>query len=501
MTKFFIKYHKWLGIGLTIFILLFAISGIILNHRKLFSPIDISRSILPKEYHYNNWNNFALRGTEKINKDSILIYGNTGIWLTDSSFSDFKDFNAGFPKGIDNKKISAIFRNSKGDLFAGTHSGLFRYNFKKKQWRKINLPVEDERITDITEKDDSLLVLSRSELLKSTDYLHFSKTYLPEPQNYDNKIGLFKTLWLIHSGEIFGTAGKLFVDLIGLIFIFLSISGFIYFINPHLIKSRRKKKKKVEKLKKSIKWNLKWHNKIGWTTTIFLIITTVTGMFLRPPLLIAIVNSYVKKIPYTTLDSPNPWFDKLRRIIYDEKKNRYIIATLDGIFYSDNNFSSELNRYKIQPPLSVMGVNVFELIDTDKILVGSFIGLYEWNIRNGRIKDYISKKQYKQPKARSFPIGKNVVTGYSRHFKDKEVYFDYNSGAKLINDKASFIPMPPAIKQQPMSIWNLSLEFHTARIYRFLIGDFYILIVPFSGLFILFILISGFWVWLKKYRI
>lgn len=499
MIKFFKKYHKWLGLILTVLILLFSVSGIILNHRGLFSRISIDRKYLPQDYHYTNWNNAAVKGTEKINNDSVLIYGNIGVWLTDSSFSRFSDFNAGFPKGIDNKKISKVFKTSQGSIFAGTFFGLFQYDYNNKLWQKVTLPIDKERITDIAEKGDTLLVLSRSELLKSTDYLHFTKSVLPVPENYDNKTGLFKTLWMIHSGEICGIAGKLFVDLIGLIFIFLSITGFVYFINPYIIKWKKKKEKEIQAVKISSKWNLKWHNKIGWTTVAFLIITTITGMFLRPPLLIPIANSKVNKIPYTILDSENPWFDKLRRIIYDDKNDRYLIATLDGIYYSDDNFSSKLKKYKVQPPVSVMGVNVFEPIDTNNILIGSFEGLYKWDTQTGLIQNYISKQEYKETKRRASPIGSNVVAGYSKHFKGKEVYFDYNSGANLIGN-GQFVATPLVIKHQPLSLWNLALEFHTARIYKFLFGNFYILVIPLSGLLILFILISGFIVWYKRHR-
>lgn len=499
MINFFKKYHKWLGIVLTLFILLFSISGIVLNHRGFFSKIDVNRDILPQEYNYTNWNNAAVKGTYKLKNDSILIYGNIGVWLTDSTFSEFSDFNTGFPKGIDNKKICKVFKDSQNNLFAGTLFGLFQFDFKSKLWKKIVLPIHESRIVDITEKDDTLIVMSRSFILKTTDFKEFTKLSLPEPDDYDDKISLFKTFWVIHSGEIYGTIGKLLVDLVGVIFAFLSITGLIYFINNLLIKKRIKKKKDLSKLKKSNKWNLKWHNKIGWITIVFLIITTITGMFLRPPLLIPIANSRVNKIPGTLLDSPNPWFDKLRKIIYDESHNRYVVATLDGIYYFDDNFSSELKRYKSQPPLSVMGVNVFEQINDSNLLVGSFSGLFLWNINSGYIENYITKKPYFKPKRQGSPIGSNVVTGYSNLYNNKEVYFDFGAGAKLINKSGRFTEMPHSIKSQPMSLWNLALEVHTARIYGFIIGGFYILIIPLAGLFILFILISGFVVWYKRH--
>ena len=500
MIKFFTKYHKWLGVFLTILILLFSASGILLNHRNLVSGINISRKLLPKEYEYKNWNKGAVKGTLKITEDSILVYGNIGIWLTDSNAIHFTDFNSGFPKGIDNRKICKVYKTRTGEIFAGTLFGLYHYNKSVKQWQKIPLDLHNPRIVDITEKQDTLIVLSRSFLLQSTDYQNFTKHILPEPENYDNKIGLFKTLWVIHSGELYGKIGKLFVDLIGLIFLFLSISGLILFINKYIVKSKKRKGKNVAKLISVSRWNLKWHNKIGWITLIFLIITTITGMFLRPPLLITIADAKVGKIPFTILDTENAWFDKLRRIIYDEKNNRYIIASVNGVYYSSDNFNTKLNSYGQHPPISVMGVNVFEQISSNKILIGSFEGLFLWDTKTGSIFDYIENKPYIKPKINGSPIGKYLVTGYTKDINDAEIYFDFNSGANTIKGNEKFPPMPNLIKNQPMSLWNVLLEVHTARIYHSLIGIFYFLIIPLTGLFTVFVLISGFVVWFKRYK-
>ena len=496
MLKFLKKYHKWLGVIFIILFLLFSVSGIILNHRELFSGIDISRNILPKEHLYNNWNNAAVKGTEKIGSDSILIYGNIGVWLTNSDAQKFTDFNTGFPKGVDNHKLCKVFKNKKGNLFAGTFFGLYKYDFFERTWKHIVLPTHEKRITDITEKGDTLYVMTRSLLLKTVDNKNFEVIVFPKPENYDNKVGLFKTLWVIHSGEIYGTVGKLIVDLVGLIFIFLTITGFILFVNKYRIKSKQKKNKEFSRIVKTNKWNLKWHNKIGWITAVILIFTTITGIFLRPPLLIPIAGAKVSKLPFTELDSPNPWFDKLRRIIYDEENNRFFIATLDGIYYSDNNFKSDLIKFKNQAPVSMMGVNVFKQINKNTLLVGSFEGLFKWNTQTGELVDYISKKAHQEPTGRN-SVGYNVITGYSKHFKNTEFFFDFNIGARaLSSDKVILMPME--IKNQQMSLWNVALEFHTARIYSAFLGSFYILVIPLLGLISLFIIISGFVVWYKK---
>ena len=499
MIKFFKKYHKWISIVFTLFILLFSVSGIILNHRELLSGVDVNRNLLPAQYEYINWNNAAVKSTLKLSNDSILIYGNVGIWLTDSIQSQFTDFNNGFPKGIDNRKIEKLFITNNNDLLAGTLFGLYKYSFLEKKWSKIKLPIHEKRIVDIIQKQDTVMVLSRSHLLKTTNISDFEIITLPNPENYNNKLGLFKTLWVIHSGEIYGEAGKILVDIIGLIFAFLSITGLIVFINR--IKVNKKQTpipQKVKKIKTN-KWFLKWHNKLGWITLIFLLITASTGIFLRPPFLIPIANAKVDKIPFSKLDTDNAWFDQLRRILYDTENNRFLIATSEALYYSDDNFQSELKKFNYQPPMSVMGVNVFKKVSSDTYLIGSFEGLFLWNSKTGTVLDYIKKEPYVEPKGQFGPIGEFLVTAYSNDFYNSEIYFDYNIGAQSINGN-KFADMPNKISNQKISLWNTALEIHTGRIFQNILGDFYILIVPLTGLSLLFILISGFVVWYKLFK-
>jgi hypothetical protein len=497
MIKFFRKYHKWLGIIFAIIILSYVFSGIILNHRELLSFIDVNRKLLPKEYRYNNWNNAAVKSTLKISSDSILVYGNIGIWLTDSSFSDFKNFSSGIPKGIDNRKIFQMFRSEGHKLLAGTFSGLYTFDYEKEKWISVALPVKEKIVVDIIQKQDTIFVLTRSSLLKTTDLCNFIVTQLPPPENYDNKTGLFKTLWVIHSGEIYGIAGKIIVDFAGLVFAFLTITGFIIFVNKIILKKNKPADIKV-KLKSSNRWNIKWHNKFGWIALVLLILNTTTGIFLRPPLLAFIGNSRVGKIPFTELAAPNPWFDQLRRIYYDQDTDRFIVVTMDGFYYSDDNFKTELKHFRFQPPASIMGVTVLQKIDRNTFLVGSFEGLFTWNSQSGEVFDYIKKQPYTAPSERGRPIGDFLVSGFTSDFKNQEYYFDYDRGAVDINGVQRFAPLPEnVIGDTPMSLWNVALEIHTGRIYQSIIGDFYVLIVPLTGLIVLFILISGFIVWLK----
>ena len=495
------KFHKWPGIVITLFVILFTASGILMNHRSLISGIDLNRSLLPEDYSYQNWNKAAIKSVCLINEDSSLVYGNIGIWLTTDHFKSFKDWNAGFPKGTDNRKISKILHTPDGKLFAGTYFGLYLYSVPQHVWQKIKLPVSEERITDLILKKDELIVQTRSFLLKSSDGRSFHPIVLPAPEEYNGKVSLFKTLWLLHSGELWGFVGKLLVDLFGLAILIISLTGLMHFIFPKWLKHRREKQKNNASLMGIRNTNLRWHNRLGWIFLPFLIFVTITGMFLRPPLLISIANSVVSPIPETVLRSPNPWYDQLRRVLYDEQQHLFLFSTNDGMYIINENFEGPMLRPVSQPPVSVMGCNVLEKKSENTYLVGSFNGLFLWNPHTGQIIDYLSGNTYEAPHVMGPPISKDMIDGWFTELTGNEFYFDYNLGVIPVRNIVQFGEMSSEIiHKSPISLWNLALEVHTGRIFEPLLGMFYILYVPIAGICILIVLISGFFIWWIGYR-
>jgi hypothetical protein len=489
------KFHKWPGIVITLFVILFSLSGIFMNHRDLISAVDIKRSFLPEDYSYQNWNKGAVKSVCQLGSDSALVYGNVGVWLTTDHFKTFQDWNAGFPLGTDNRKISKMMKTPDGKLFAGTYFGLFQYSFQQHQWKKIPLPVSEDRITDLILNQNDLLVQTRSFLLKSSDEITFLPIQLPAPEGYTGKASLFKTLWLLHSGEIWGSVGKLIVDIFGLAILIISLTGLMLFIFPKWLKRRREKKRENAKLVSVRNTNLHWHNRLGWIFIPFLIFVTITGMFLRPPLLITIANSTVSPIPGTVLCSPNPWYDKLRRVLYDDQQHIFLFSTNDGIFFTDENFREPMRRLMNEPPVSVMGCNVLEKKSESSYLVGSFNGLFLWNPLTGKLIDYISGNPYEAPEVAGPPISKDMIDGWVIDKSGNEIYFDYNRGVLPIRNNMLFGEMSDEIVQKsPISLWNLSLEVHTGRIFKSILGIFYILYVPLAGICILIVLISGFFI-------
>jgi hypothetical protein len=495
--KFFRKYHKWPGLIFTLFILFFAVSGIILNHRELLSSFDINRKLLPKNYSYRNWNLAAVKGQEKISPDTILLYGNIGVWLTDRTYREFNDFNQGFPKGIDNRKVSSVSFSRSAGLYAGTLFGLYRYDRPYKKWREVTLPVTEKRIVKVLPVGDTLLVMTRSFLLRYTaadGFSHAEVLPVPAGEDDDGKASLFKTLWVIHSGEIYGTIGKLIVDLVGISFIIICITGLIYFFMPYILKTMRNEAK--SRMKGFNLFSLRWHNRLGSWLVIFLLLTTMTGMFLRPPLLIPVASARVGKIPYTEMDDPNPWFDRFRDILYDPSLHRFLVATSEGIYYSDDYMQSPLKRFEVQPPVSVMGINVFDRTGPGQYRIGSFSGIFSWDPAKNLVIDDITRTPYVETGNGGSPFGAISVAGYIRTSDSADLIFDYGGGVIALNGRVKMTAMPEKIiSASPISLWNACLEIHTGRIFEPFLGNFYILIVPVIGLSAVFIIITGFFSW------
>lgn len=517
------KYHKWFALIVSFFLLLFAFSGIVLNHRDLFSHVDVPRKWLPADYRYDNWNLGAVKSALRVSDDSVFVYGNIGIWLTNDRYDDFKDFSSGFPRGIDNKKIFAMLQTGNGHIYAGAQSGLYKLDRETGTWNRTQLPVSENRVVGLAQKGDSILVMTRSELLVSSDTEtpRYAKADLPPAPDTKNDVTLFRTLWLIHSGKIYGFAGKIVVDLMALALIFLIVSGLIHYFTPGLLKKISGDRKRLG-LKRTNKFFTRWHNTLGYLTSFFLIVIALTGIFLRPPFLIPIAGIRVPVIKYSWLDSPNPWFDKLRDIIWDEESDIFIFSTSEGIYYAGSELTGNLHPFHAAPPVSVMGVNVFEKSGTGEYLVGSFSGIYRWMPGHvpGRtiIKDHLTGHPIINS-GRASPFGNFPVSG-RLEFGNREVLFDYLRGAVAMppsieftamsaglnpdgyeHPDRGFVPMTgEIIENSPISLWNLALEVHTGRIFFPLVGNFYILYVPLTGISALIVLITGFWIWWRKKR-
>ena len=515
------KYHRWFGLVLSVFMLVFCVSGIILNHRQLFAGCEVSRSLMPSAYHIKNFNNGIIKGSIKINhrisktpSDSILAYGYGGVWLTDAEMKTWKDFNKGLPKNVDGRNIRNMVQTKNGEIWCAAMMDVYR--FDGKEWKMFPLADNEERIADITLTKDStsIIAMTRSAVYeisgKKTDAANEKRDAISEKTNVTRKIigqpegfipevTLFKTVWNLHSGAFFGLAGRLVVDAIAIVLIILSITGIILFILPYRIRRQKRlqARERMMKLGKLMVFNAKWHNKLGYATIILTLWLAITGMCLRPPLMIPLaMNKTTEKVK-----DGNVWHDKLRAIRWDAAEGNWLVSTSEGFLRVDEHFCQKpvLLDKKQSPKISPMGVNVFESDGKGGWLIGSFSGMFRWNPEKNLIVDYFTGKA-NQGKS-MIPISNHLVSGYSKDFfNGKEVVFDYSKGASLgetenlrnAEPKSFPASTPEVLSAIPMSLWNVALELHVGRCYSPLLGPLSDLFVFISGLLITLVLLSGY---------
>lgn len=530
------KYHRWLGFVLSVFMLVFSVSGIILNHREVFSGCEVSRKWLPASYHIKNFNNGVVKGTvvkksaahslSSENCDSVLAYGCAGVFLTDSRLSTWQDFNAGLPESIDERNVRHVVKAKDGSLWCAALRDVYRYDENSHRWKKVELPGNEERIMDVALAKDSMTVvaLTRSRVFTIVPFVQYgeivkigkssSETYrveskiIPAPKKYEPKTTLFKLVWHLHSGEFFGLPGKLVVDAIALVLIVLSITGILLFILPYGIRRAKKlaAKARMKRLGKQFAWNMKWHNKIGYVTIVLTLWIAITGMCLRPPLMVPLVLS---RLPQAVGEDGNVWQDKLRAIRWDAVQGDWLVSTSEGFLRVDEDFSQAPKMLPDDecPKLSPMGVTVWESDGKGGWIVGSFRGIYRWNPVNhslNQILDYFTGKPSEETSM--IPISDNLVCGYSEDFLGgKPLVFDFAKGVEdakgqavaLCNDEPKKSRNEESMSDlicetAPMSLWNVALELHVGRCYSPFLGPLSDLFVFLSGLLITLVLLSGY---------
>lgn len=494
------KHHKWVGLCVCFFLLMFCLSGIVLNHRPAVADINVSRALLPPHYHFDKWNGGLMRGTlDYMANDStmkVLVYGTGGIWLTDAEASRFVDFNVGLPQGADFRNIRGIVQPRKDILLAVSPFALYRFGMHG-QWSKLPLAMDkDERLSDITMHGDTMVVVGRSYLYVAAFPFHsFTKIQLKQPADYDGKVSLFRTVWMLHSGELFGAVGKFIVDIIAIILIFLCLTGFACWLFPKYISRLRRMERSTKNCAHLNSLTMIWHNRIGRYTIILTLLVAITGWCLRPPVMIPLALLKVGAMPFSPLNSDNPWNDRLRMMRYDDVTGEWLLSTSSG-FYSLKTFGDVPVKIESAPPVSVMGLNVFERADDGNWLCGSFSGMFAWDRSKGEVFDYFTHEVVHEKQGP--PFGKIPISGYSRSFFTKSAEHDGNimSGDIPIRpftveyyNGTDVIRQPAELSTLPMSLWNVALEVHSGRIY---IGNWATLFFVFiAGIAVVWTLCSG----------
>ena len=461
------RQHKWSGLVSCLFLVAFCVSGLVMNHRPWVQDAQVSRSWLPPFYKYEGWNQGLMRGTTRLSDGRVLIYGSSGMWITDSTGSSVSDFNAGLPAAAGHRQMRAAATTRSGQTWAASTTGL--YCLEGNRWEPVPLPLEeDERLTDLTVHGDSVLALSRSYLYLSKGVGEpFQRVRFQAPQGAPEDFGhptAFRTVWQLHSGELFGLPGRLVMDLVAVILIVLSLTGILLWSMPKWMKRRALRRLDIKPHARVHKGNRRVHLWLGAGTVALTLLAAFTGFLLRPPLMVPLVLWRVSPIPSTAQEQENPWHESLRMIRRDAAKGDWLLSTSEG-YFSLADLTAAPQPEPTAPPVNVMGLNAWHQQEDGTWLCGSFSGLTRWDRTSGRITDWFTGAEV--PRKAGPPFGQKAVSGFSTDLrlpdpsgagKGEPLVVLYDEGTKKF-------PQPEKFSSLPMPLWNVAQEMHTGRLF------------------------------------
>ena len=343
-------------------------------------------------------------------------------------------------------------------------------------------------------KTDHLIVAFSESAAWQTDAeeLNFTPAELTVArQDSATRVPLFRVLHDIHNGAILGTPGKMLLDVSGIILVILGASGLVIWFVPW-------RNRKLPTLRQPpgsfFRWCWKYHLKLGIWIVVILMILAGSGIFLRPPLLLATVTH--------SLDSDNPLLrfsprssgfgGKIQSATYSSN-GTIVISTQNGLWRGPANLDGEFRRLQLPVPIHGMGVTVLEGMTDNQLLIGSFSGLFVVEENQGRI------WRLRRPGLQeSNPFQSNdLVSGVVMAGNQPYLRFDYHDGMLPLSAHQGPLPAMPAevAAAAPMSLWHYLFEFHNGRIFEPWLGSWYLLMIPISGFILLLLCLSGAYDW------
>ncbi len=498
--------HKWSSIIIALLLIYMSLSGILMNHPEIISSFSVGSKFIPNNYKVENWNRSSITDLKfsKFKPNISVIGGYEGVFISYNAGKTYTKINqTGLPNSQYYNKTKSIYiiedsDNLKG-ILAGTFGGLYYYDFQKKIWQNIKLSDEQLKIVKIIDYKDKIAVFSSSGAsLFNPQTLIIEKNIKLKKIEKETKLTLIEFFFQLHSGEIWGLPGKIIFDIGGIILIFLSISGLYVWLSPKTTKLKIKFTEKASKTKWSIyKIFYKYHLELGIYSALILLIVGITGFFMRPPAIAMIMDGYisVSSIPFMKLD--NPWHDRIRNAMYDKFNDKIIIDAKDGFWISDNGIYGDFHKKMPPVPIFAMGATVLEQDNQGDYLIGSFAGLFKVSSQSGTSIDALTGEA--PFNISTIRPGSNLITSFFRTPIGEEFITTHFEGLTNVNSPFGlsnrFQVADGSFDDFSMSLWNYLFELHNGRLFEFLVGDYYILIIPLMSLIFVISLLTGIFDW------
>jgi hypothetical protein len=503
--------HKYLGLIVLIYFLGMGISGIMLNHPSLLQKFSLPVGWLSESYQFRAWNRWSLRDAafSKQQPEKIYVAGKEGVWMSRDAGQNFTPMSAGLPASHylrDTNCLLLVENHNQTRLYAGTRDGLYYCSPDMIRWQSVQNPkLQKTEIIDLLKTDQEIFVFTKAGCFVaslSTNPPVFRARELKTPPDFKPRAPFFRFMLKLHDGSLFGLAGRLMADIVGLILIFLSLSALYLWYVPW----RRRRRYVYRRKYRNYKFFYRYHLKLGIYASLFLVLIALTGMFLRPPLLIAIVRLQTPKLLQPANPTAGNRLGRIHRAAWLKSNNKLYLATENGLFFGSPDGNKPFEAVKIRLPIHGMGATVFESLADNTLLIGSFSGLIKWHPQTGEITNLSADRTTKPQSFGGAMVAAAVIDNGTPKF-----WCDYRRGLKLFPGESlsstgiradnlpSSFTMPTKIyKKSRISLWHFLFEFHNGRIFRDLLGRYTWLIVPLGGLALLLTVISGTYDWLYR---
>ncbi len=495
--------HKYIGLFIILFLIWSAGSGIILNHPDLVSNLAVPGWMVPSQYKTKNWNRSSLVELLFLKSDpgTGFIGGKKGVWKTSDGGRTFKRMSDGFTGSLYYGKVNDLFLSEEPgrvpELYAAAFGGLWVCDIENEKWKKIFPENGHKEVKKILKINKRLIIFTPSEVWET----HIGNISFPfrrielkrEGEEKVKSISLVRLFFDLHGGHVWGLPGRIVFDLVGLLIIFISVSAFYIWFFP---KKKGKKYQRRDNNRSSFNFFYKYHLKIGIWIAAILILIGITAFFMRPPFLALIARGDVSVSVYPGPFPDNLWDKKIHSSLHLKKKKIILIETTDGIWEGDDSLKTAFRKIRIPILVFVMGATVFEEYPEGGFIVGSFNGLYHIP-ENGPATDLYSGKKVRfvspvRPAAR-------MISGFFRTPDGEEFITAFEQGVIPLKGAAlnGRFKLPKEIeKDNRMPLWNYMFELHNGRIFKDLIGGWYIIIIPLGSFLFILITLTGIFDWI-----
>jgi hypothetical protein len=399
------------------------------------------------------------------------------VLLFDAERKFIGENNEGMTETLYGKRVNVLHRyEARNLLVAGTVLGIFTRPIDGLEWERAT--GVDETIISIYEYDESLFAIGESNAFRYDDgnfvVLNFGRDVPGKP-----RIPLVSYLFDVHTGRILGIPGRLMMDIGGLVLATMSVSGFYMWIVPRRLKTRF-----ANSIKKiTLRYHIRHYKRFGKVLLVVAAIFPLTGLFMQAPFIAVLAGRTVRGRFHVDPPDLEGWNRSVDYAIPDLDRNvLYVVAGL-RIYEGSLDFSHKFTRIESVVPVHPMGVTHLSRFDDDDFLVASFAGLLRWNVVTDIYTKFDTGAVVSVPQMR-IPKDGYQVTGVIP-FEDGTVLIDFRKGAIDFGTDIPFFEMPESYQRRSIfSFWHYLFEVHNGRVWRGVVGGFYIfhtMLVAFSA--------------------